>query len=339
VEQRRLGRTGLVVSELCLGALTFGAETDEPTARRMLDVFTDHGGTFIDTADVYSAGASEEIVGRWLTGRHRDDLVIATKVFHRMGPGPNDAGNGRKHLLSAVEASLRRLRTDHIDLYQTHVFDDATPLEETLSTLDSLVRSGKVRFLGASSHSGWQTQKMLDLARHNGWEPYACIQPLYNLLDRDAEWELVPLCHSAGLGLIAWSPLRTGLLAGGYHRGVDTPPAGTRIHRMAGEGDPIWTNYATDHTWRVIDTVAAVAAETGRTPAQVSLRWLMQRPAVTAPILGARTLAHLEDNLGAAGWELTPDQMDRLTTASDRRLPYPYDVIAMFSRTDRAGAG
>jgi aryl-alcohol dehydrogenase-like predicted oxidoreductase len=165
----------------------------------------------------------------------------------------------------------------------------------TRATLDSLVRAGKVRFLGASSHSGWQTQEMLDLAGQYGWEPYVCIQPLYNLLDRDTEWELVPLCRSEGLGLIAWSPLRTGLLVGSYHRGV--------------------------------------AAETGRTPAEVSLRWLMQRPAVTAPVLGARTLAHIEDNLGAAGWELIPDQMSRLTTASDRRLPYPYDVIAMFSRS------
>ena len=186
MEQRFLGRTGLQVSELCLGTMTFGSETDEQIAVEMLDRFVAAGGTFIDTADAYGGGVSEEIVGRWLKGRQRDDLVIATKVFHRTGPGPNDAGAGRKHIIAGVEASLRRLGTDYIDLYQMHVFDNVTPLEETLSTLDRLVTAGKVRFLGASSYSGWQLQKSLDLARQHHWEPYVCLQPLYNLLDRDA---------------------------------------------------------------------------------------------------------------------------------------------------------
>lgn len=328
MEQRLLGRTGLKVSELCLGTMTFGNETDEQTAHAMLDAFVDMGGTFIDTANGYSAGASEEILGRWLKHKQRDDLVIATKVFHRVGPAPNDRGNGRKHVLSAVEASLRRLGTDYIDLYQTHVFDEHTPIEETLSTLDALVSSGKVRFLGASSHSGWQLQKSIDLSLQHGWEPYNCLQPLYNLLDRDVEWELVPLCISEGLGLIPWSPLRMGFLSGRYRRGMAEPPRDTRIQRLDDSGDPIWTYYATERTWQVIDLVEEIAEEVGRSIAQVSLRWLMQRPAVTAPIVGARTMAHFEDNLGAFGWRLTDEQMRRLTEVSERRLPHPYDVLA-----------
>ncbi len=198
MEQRFLGRTGLKVTELCLGTMTFGGDTDERVAHQMLDAFAEAGGTFIDTANGYSGGASEEILGRWLKRRRRDDFVVATKVFHRVGPSGNDRGNGRKHLLAAVEASLRRLDTDYVDLYQTHVFDENTPLEETLSTLDKLVASGKVRFIGASSHSGWQLQKSIDLSRQHGWEPYVCVQPLYNLLDRDVEWELAPLWLGRG---------------------------------------------------------------------------------------------------------------------------------------------
>jgi aryl-alcohol dehydrogenase-like predicted oxidoreductase len=328
MEQRFLGKTGLRVSELCLGTMTFGGDTDESTAYAMLDAFVDAGGTFIDTADGYSGGASTEILGRWLKRRQRDDLVIATKVFHRVGPAPNDRGNGRKHVLAAVEGSLRRLGTDYIDLYQTHVFDEHTPFEETLSTLDVLVRSGKVRFLGASSHSGWQVQKAVDVSRQHGWEPYTCLQLLYNLLDRDIEWELVPLSLSEGLGLIPWSPLRMGFLSGRYRRGMSVPPGDTRIQRLNDDGDPIWTHYATERTWRVLDVVSSVAAEAGRTVAQVALRWLLQRPAVTAPIIGARTMAHFEDNLGALGWELSEEQVRRLDAVSEQRLPHPYDVQA-----------
>jgi len=216
-----------------------------------------------------------------------------------------------------------------------HVFDDATPLEETLSTLDTLVTSGKVRFIGASNYCGWQLQKAIDLARQHGWEPFTCLQPLYNLLDREAEWELIPVCLSEGLGLIAWSPLRAGWLSGRYRRGMAEPVAGSRIARRSAE-DPewgeSWAKYANEHTWSVIDTLLEVAEETGRSPAQVALRWLLQRPGVTAPIIGARTFAQLEDNLGAVGWSLTDEQISRLTAASDRRLPYPYDVRARFVR-------
>jgi len=314
----------------------FGAETDEQTAHRMLDAFVDAGGTFIDTADVYGAGVSEEVVGRWLKGRPRDDVVLATKVYGGMGPGPNDEGAGRKHILAAVEASLRRLGTDYLDLYQIHVYDDATPLEETLSTLDTLVTAGKVRFLGASNHTGWQLQKAVDLARSQGLEPYVCLQPLYNLLDRETEWDLVPVCLNEGLGIIPWSPLRAGWLSGRYHRGMTAPEEQSRIAEMT-RTDPdraeAWDRYAHDErTWRVLDAVQETAAESGRTAAQVSLRWLLQRPGVTAPIIGARSFAHFEDNLGAVGWTLTDDQMDRLTKASEQRLPYPHDTLIRYRR-------
>lgn len=334
MEYKYLGRTGLKVSELCLGTMSFGDRTDEETAHRILDRFVEEGGTFVDTADVYGSGVSEEILGRWLERRSRDDLVIATKAYGDMGPGPNDGGVGRKHLLGAVEASLRRLRTDYIDLYQVHVFDDATPMEETLSTLDGLVRSGKVRFLGASNYAGWQLQKSIDLARRHGWEPFACLQPLYNLLDREAEWDLVTVCRNEGVGLIPWSPLRGGWLSGRYRRDMAAPPAGSRVDvdAAAGGWPEAWDTYANERTWRVIDAVVEVAEETGRSPAQVAVRWLMQRPAVAAPIIGARTLAQLEDNLAAAGSPLADEHMDRLTTVSDRPLPYPFGLQSRFRR-------
>jgi aryl-alcohol dehydrogenase-like predicted oxidoreductase len=334
MEFRYLGRTGLKVSELCLGTMHFGGRTDEATAHRMLDRFVEAGGTFIDTADVYGAGASEEIVGRWLARQPRDNLVIATKAYGDMGPGPNDGGAGRKHLLSAVDASLRRLRTDHLDLYQIHVFDDATPIEETLSTLDGLVRAGKVRFLGASNYAGWQLQKSVDLARQHGWEPFACLQPLYNLLDREAEWDLVPVCRNEGVGIIPWSPLRGGWLSGRYRRGMAAPPAGSRVDVQAADGGwpEAWETYANDRTWDVIDALVEVAEKTGRTPSQVALRWVMQRPAVTAPIIGARTLEQLEGNLAAAGSPLADEHVRRLTAVSDRPLPYPFGLLPRFRR-------
>ncbi|WP_020576653.1 aldo/keto reductase [Actinopolymorpha alba] len=333
MKYRFLGRTGLKVSELCLGAMTFGGQTDEETSHQMLDRFVEAGGTFIDTADVYSQGISEEVLGRWLKTRNRDDLVIATKAYGGMGPGPNDSGNGRKHVLTAVEASLRRLGTDYIDLYQMHVFDDGTPLEETLSTLDTLVRSGKVRYIGASNYSGWQLQKAVDLSRQHGLEAYVCLQPLYNLLDREAEWELIPICQNEGLGLILWSPLRGGWLSGKYQRGMTGPIPGTRIDDATREDlGEAWYAYDNERTWQVIDTLTAVAKELGRSPAQVALRWLLQRPGVTAPIVGARSMAHFEDNLGAAGWTLGEEEMARLTEVSDRRLPYPYDLGVRFRR-------
>lgn len=333
MEYRFLGKTGLKVSELCLGAMTFGRETTEEISFQMLDHFVAAGGNFIDTADVYTRGVSEEIVGRWLQGKRRDDFVIATKVRFPMGEGPNDLGLSRKHILSGVEASLRRLNTDYIDLYQVHCWDPATPLEETLSTLDVLVRSGKVRYIGASNYSGWQLQKAIDLSQRHGWEQFTCLQPLYNLLDRNLELELVHVCLNEGLGIIPWSPLRGGWLSGKYHRGMAAPVQGTRVEQAEKEGwSESWSAYANERTWRILDELFAVAGETGKQPAQVALRWLLQRPGVTAPIIGVRTLAHLENNLGAAGWTLSPEQMARLTEVSEPTLTYPYDFITNAAR-------
>ncbi|MBI5294643.1 MAG: aldo/keto reductase [Chloroflexi bacterium] len=329
MQYRYLGRSGLKVSELCLGAMTFGRETSEADSYRMLDRFVDAGGNFIDTADVYSQGISEEILGRWLAGKRRDDFVIATKVRFPMGPGPNDVGLSRKHILSAVDDSLRRMNTSHIDLYQVHMWDPGTPLEETLDALQQLVVNGKVRYLGASNYAGYQLQKAVDLSRQRGWEPFVCLQPLYNLLDRSFEWELEPVCEAEGVGVIPWSPLRGGWLSGKYQRGMDAPLPDTRIEEAEKRGwSESWKAYANERTWQVIECLSEIATELNKTPAQVALNWLLQSPVVTAPILGARTLAHLEDNLGATGWALTSDQVARLDQVSRLPLPYPYELLA-----------
>jgi aryl-alcohol dehydrogenase-like predicted oxidoreductase len=314
--------------------MTFGRESSEEESRQILDRYLEAGGNFIDTANVYSHGQSEEIIGGWLKGKARDQLVIATKVRFAMGDGPNDLGLSRKHILSAVEDSLRRLGTDYIDLYQVHGWDDATPLEDTLSTLDSLVRSGKVRYLGASNFAAWQFQKAVDLARFNGWQPFVCLQPLYNLLDRWIEWEHLPMCQAEGIGVIPWSPLRGGWLSGRYRRGMQAPPEGSRVEAATRAGwSESWTAYAGERTWETLDALFAVAEEAGKTPAQTALNWLLCNPAVTAPIVGARTLAHLEENLGAAGWRLTPEQKQRLDQASAVELPTTYRMIAANRRT------
>jgi aryl-alcohol dehydrogenase-like predicted oxidoreductase len=329
VEYRFLGATGLRVSELCLGAMTFGREADEGTSREIMDRFVAADGNFIDTADVYGRGVSEEVVGRWLAGKPRDSLVIATKVRFTMGGGPNDVGLSRKHILAGVEASLRRLGTDYIDLYQVHCWDDATPLEETLSTLHMLVQSGKVRYLGASNYNGWQLQKAVDISKHNHWEPFTCLQPQYNLLCRSTEWELVDVCRREGLGIIPWSPLRGGWLSGKYRRDMEAPPRGSRVAIAEEQGwSESWSAYNNEHTWQIIDALLDVAGETGRAPAQVAINWLLRKPGVTAPIIGARSLEQLESNLGAAGWALNEEQVAQLDRASDPGRPYPYDFIA-----------
>ena len=325
MRNRLLGSSGLRVSELCLGSMTFGRETDEDTSAAILDTFVESGGNFIDTADVYSTGGSEEILGRWLRGRRRDELVVATKVRFPMGDGPNEQGLGRKHIMEGVEASLRRLQTDHIDLYQVHAWDPATSLEQTLSTLDSLVRSGKVRAIGASNFTGWQLQKAIDISRARGWEPFTCLQPLYNLLDRETEWELLPVCRNEGLGVIPWSPLRGGWLSGSIRRGMEAPPRGSRVEQAEKLGwSESWSAYQDERTWRVLDELFAVAEETGRPPGQVAVNWLLRMPDVTAPIVGARTMEQLTSHLAVVDWELEPEQVQRLTDAAAQRLPYPY---------------
>lgn len=333
MEFRFMGQTGLLVSEICLGAMTFGRETPEDESYPMMDHFADAGGNFIDTADVYSAGLSEIIVGRWLVNKPRDQWVIATKARFSMGAGPNDVGLSRKHLVSALDASLKRLQTDYIDLYQVHAWDNRTPLDETLSTLNDMVRAGKVRYLGVSNYSGWQLQKAIDLSKRMGWEAYTCLQAQYNLLVRTMEWELTPVCLNEGVGLIPWSPLRGGWLSGKYRRGMEGPPPDSRVD-MAGRfgwGES-WQNYNNEFTWSVLDTLYAVAEEAGKHPAAVAIRWLLQMPAVTAPIIGARSMAHLQTNLGATGWSLSQDQMDRLNRASHPGEPYPYEIANRAAR-------
>ncbi len=323
VDYRFMGTTGLKVSSLCLGFMSFEQEGDEAVGHAVADRFVEAGGNFIDTADIY--GVSEEILGRWLEGQSRDDLVISTKVRWPSGGGVNDAGLSRKHILAAVEASLRRLRTDYIDLYQVHGWDSAGRLEETLHTLNGLVEAGKVRYLGVSNYTGWQLQKAIDLSRANGWEPFTCMQPLYNLLDREAEWELLPVAREEGLGVIPWSPLRGGWLAGKYRRGSSGPAPGSRLESATRDGASMrWDAYDREETWRVLDVVHAIADETGTTAAQVAVNWVLGQPTVTSPTIGARSPEQLDDLLRTVDWSLTDDQLARLTGASDRPLPYPY---------------
>jgi aryl-alcohol dehydrogenase-like predicted oxidoreductase len=316
---RYLGRSGLKVSELCLGTMTFGGSTDEATSHAILETFGAAGGNFLDTADMYGRGRSEEVIGRWLKQKQRDQWIVATKVRFEMGPGPNQEGLSRHHILNSVENSLRRLQTDYIDLYQVHCWDTGTPLDETLSTLNGLVQSGKVRYLGISNYKAYQIQKAVDTCAARGWEGFISLQPLYNLLDRSLEWEIVELCQAEGLGILPWSPLREGWLSGKYRRGMQAAPEGTRLAK--GES---FAQGNTERTWAVIDELLALAAEIGKTPAQVALNWLKDRPGVVAPILGTRTLEQLQDNLGAVGWELSPEQARRLTEVSQQEGPYPY---------------
>jgi aryl-alcohol dehydrogenase-like predicted oxidoreductase len=331
MDYRFLGHTGLRVSELCLGAMTFGRQNEatEEESDAMLDRFVAAGGNFIDTANVYSTGISEEIVGRWLRRQRRDDLVIATKVRFPMGTGPNDLGLSRKHILSSVEASLKRLQTDYIDLYQVHCWDPATPLEETLSTLNDLVRRGEVHYIGVSNFNGWQLQRALDLSREKGWEGFVCLQPQYNLLCRSTEWELIPISIREGLGVIPWSPLRGGWLSGKFRRGMTAPPDDSRV-KLAEEKDwgEKWSAYNNEHTWTVLDALHAVAAKSGKTPSQVAINWLLRKPGVTAPIIGARSMPQLEANLASSGWTLSEEHVRHLDDASALQPPYPYDFIA-----------
>ncbi len=323
MEMRQLGRTGTKVSELCLGAMTFGREADEATSRAIVDRFLDAGGNFVDTANVYSLGISEEITGRAIAAK-RDAVVLATKVRFRMGDGPNDVGLSRRHIRMQVEASLRRLGTDWIDLYQVHCWDNHTPLEETISTLDDLVREGKVRYVGASNYTAWQLAKALGIAALRGWEPFVSLQPEYSLITRDIERELLPLCRDAGLAVLPWSPLAGGILSGKYREGEELP-AGTR----GGDTEEAITfTYRLDErAWRIVEAVRSVAGQVGRTPAQVALNWVVNRRGVTAPIIGVRNLEQLEANLDAVGWQLEDEQRKALLWASAFPRGYPYDFI------------
>jgi aryl-alcohol dehydrogenase-like predicted oxidoreductase len=322
---RRLGRTGLKVSNLCLGAMTFGHSDwgcDEKTAGKIIDRFLDAGGNFIDTADVYSNGVSEEIVGRAIEGK-RGQVVLATKVAGPMGSGPNDLGLSRRHILEGVDASLRRLGTDFIDLYQVHAYDPTTPLDETLRALDDCVRSGKVRYVGCSNYSAWQIVKANAIARELGITRYDSLQPQYSLVCREIEREHVPACIEEGIGIIPWSPLGGGLLTGKYRSGGSTPEA-ARIasDQMAKD------RFLTERNLAIADTVASIAERLGRTSGQVALAWVAGQPGITSPIFGARTLEQLEDNLGAGELVLDEESLKRLDEVSALELVYPYDFHA-----------
>jgi aryl-alcohol dehydrogenase-like predicted oxidoreductase len=318
-----LGRSGLKISRICLGAMNFGAPAgtpgcDEDEASRIIGAYLDAGGNIIDTADGYSGGQSEEIVGRAVKGR-RDTVVLATKAFLPQGPGPNDRGLSRAHLARALEASLRRLGTDHIDLYQCHQWDPATPVEETMASLDAFVRSGKVRYLGCSNFSAAQIVESQWAAQRAGGTPFISLQPQYSLLARAIEAEILPVCQRHGLGTLAWSPLGGGVLAGRYRRGQ--PPGGdTRIGRLKASPMPAARSWAegmlTERNLRIAAETADVAAALGASPASVALAWVVSQPGVTAVIVGPRTLSQLHDNLAGFGLALPPDALARLSGIS-----------------------
>ena len=327
MEYRRLGASGFTVPALSFGTGTFGGRgelfsawgrTDVAEARRLVDICLDAGLTMFDSADIYSGGAAEEILGEAIKGR-RDQVIISTKATFRSGAGPNEVGSSRHHLVRACEAALRRLGTDHIDLFQLHGFDAVTPVEEVLSALDDLVRAGKVGYVGVSNFSGWHLMKSLAAADRHGWPRYVANQTYYSLIGRDYEWELMPLGLDQGVGAVVWSPLGWGRLTGKIRRGQPLPEA-SRLHKTAEYGPPVDDEYL----FRVMDALDAVAEETGRTVPQVALNWLLRRPTVATVIVGARDEAQLRQNLGAVGWALTPEQVARLDKASTVTLPYPY---------------
>jgi aryl-alcohol dehydrogenase-like predicted oxidoreductase len=323
---RQLGASGLRVSVLSMGTMTFGGtgsfasvgSTDLDTARRQIDRCLEAGVNLIDTANVYSGGRSEEIIGQAMEGR-RDHLLLATKARMPMGEGPNDAGLSRHHLIAECEASLRRLRTDHIDLYQVHEWDGQTPLAETLQALDDLVRAGKVRYVGCSNYAGWQLMKALGIAEQRGLVRFVSQQIHYTLQAREAEYELVPTAIDQGLGILVWSPLAGGLLSGKYRRGQAAPE---QSRLLSGWDEPPVRDQ--EKLYDIVEVVVDVAKERGASPAQVALAWLLDRPAVASLIIGARTDEQLADNLGAADLELTREERTRLDEVSQPPLLYPY---------------
>lgn len=327
MEYRQLGHSGLKVSALSFGTATFGGRnemfkkwgtTDVKEAARLIDICMEAGINFFDTADIYSQGASEEILGQALKGK-RDKVLISTKATFAMGDGPNDQGSSRLHLISACEASLRRLNTDHIDVYFMHGFDGCTPVEETLSALDVLVKSGKVRYIGCSNFSGWHTMKSLAVCEKYGLTRYIAYQGYYSLIGRDYEWELMPLALDQGLGLMIWSPLGWGRLTGKIKRGQPLPEG--RIKSGGAAGGPQVDN---EYLYTVVDALETIAKETDKTVTQIALNWLLQRPTVANIVVGARNEEQLKQNLGAVNWKLSKEQIAQLDAASQRFPAYPY---------------
>jgi aryl-alcohol dehydrogenase-like predicted oxidoreductase len=343
VHYRTLGHSGCAVSALALGTMTFGRETEESDSHAQIDRFLDAGGNLIDTADVYTDGASEEIIGRWLAKKQpsdRDRVVLATKGRFPMGDGPNDVGLSRRHLASALDGSLRRLNVERVDLYQVHAYDPWTPLEETLRFLDDAVHAGKVHYIGLSNFTGWQLQRAVDLAEFRGLVRPVTLQPQYNLLVREIEWEVVPAAEANGLGLLPWSPLGGGWLTGKYSR-EEAPTGATRLGENPDRGVEAYDlRSRSERTWDVVDAVRAIASERSATMAQIALAWLLARPAVTSVILGARTLSQLDDNLGSVDVALSTEEIDRLDAASDPgAADYPYGGPGTEQRSRQIAGG
>jgi aryl-alcohol dehydrogenase-like predicted oxidoreductase len=327
MEFRILGRSGLKVPVLSLGTGTFGGANEFfrawgnsgiDEAIRLVDICLEAGVNMFDTADIYSDGESEKVLGGAIAGR-RDKVLISTKATFKTGPGPNEVGSSRYHLLQACEASLRRLKTDYIDLYQMHAFDALTPVEETLSALNDLVHSGKVRYIGCSNFSGWHLMKSLDVSERYGWTRYVAHQAYYSLVGREYEWELMPLGLDQGVGCVVWSPLGWGRLTGKIRRGKPLPEV-SRLHKTADYGPPV----SDELVYKVVDALDEIAKETGKTVPQIALNWLLQRPTVSNVIMGARNEEQLRQNLGAVGWNLTPAQVAKLDAASATTPIYPY---------------
>ncbi|HEY7008609.1 MAG TPA: aldo/keto reductase [Jatrophihabitantaceae bacterium] len=336
MEYRTLGNSGCAVSNLCLGTMTFGTESDAEVSFAQLDRFAEAGGTFIDTADVYSGGTSEEILGRWFGKRSADvtePMVLATKGRFRSGATPNATGLSVRHLTRALEASLRRLDLDAIDLYQLHAFDPWTPPEETLRAMDTFIRAGKIRYWGLSNFTGWQLTKIVHLARQLGVAAPVTLQPQYSLIVREIEWEIVPAALDAGLGLLPWSPLGGGWLSGKY-RPDERPSGATRLGEDPNRGMEAWERRGTERTWSIISAVCAVAEELGVSMAEVALAWVASRPAVTSTIIGARTVEQLTTNLRAADLRLGAEHTARLDEASDPHpTDYPYGPMGIDQRS------
>jgi len=342
MDYRTLGHSGCAVSAFGLGTMTFGVETDEPGAHEQLDRFAEAGGTYVDTADVYGAGRSEQIIGRWLASRPAEitePVVLATKGRFPLDDSPNGGGLSARHLTRALDASLRRLGVEAVDLYQVHAFDPWTPLEETVRTLDGFARAGKIRYWGLSNFTGWQLTKVVHLARALDAAGPVTLQPQYSLLVREIEWEIVPAALDAGLGLLPWSPLGGGWLSGKYRR--DQRPAGaTRLGEDPGRGMEAYDRRGTERTWHVIDAVQKIAEECGVSMAEVALAWVTARPAVSSTILGARTVTQLEANLRSAGLRLTAAQTAVLDTASSPHpADYPYGELGVEQRARTLPAG
>lgn len=327
MEYRQLGRSGLKVPVLSFGTATFGGtneffnrwgDTDVQEAKKMVDLCLEHGVCLFDTADIYSAGASEEILGKALDGK-RDKVLISTKATFKMGDGPNDQGSSRFHLIKACEASLKRLKTDYIDIYFLHGFDALTPVEESLSALDNLVQSGKIRYIGCSNFSGWHVMKSLATSEKYGLARYVVYQGYYSLIGRDYEEELMPLGIDQGIALMAWSPLGWGRLTGKLRRGQPLPEG--RLKSGGDVGGPLVED---EYLYRVVDALDEVAKQTGKSIPQIALNWILQRPTVANIVIGARNAEQLKQNLGAIGWKLSPEQMAQLDDASDKPPVYPY---------------